>query len=319
MTNEMVIRTHNLTKFFGEMNAVYKMNLEVPRGGIFGFLGPNGAGKSTTIKMLIGHLRPTSGTAEIFGLDCSSAKNRTQIMQKIGYLPERPVAYNHMTAEQFLVYMARLAGGLTRQEARTRALETLAFVELGRKALSPTKHLSAGEKQRLGLANALIHDPELLILDEPTANLDPLGRITLFEKLRGMVETEDKTILISSHILPEVERLCDNFAIASNGTLVMKGTLKDILDRSDDSSMVIRVDRPEILLKRLKQESFLEEAYEKDGQIFVEVSDVVIFQKSISQILQEENLVLKSFKTVRMPVEKVFMDSIGVKNDVSAD
>ncbi len=168
-----IIETRDLTKFFGKRNIVYHLNLKVPpKGVVYGFLGPpNGAGKTTTIKMLTGALRPTYGEIRIFGMEMPPQK-RVEIMKSLGYMPEAPIAYEDMTIFEFLTYMGRLSG-LEKDEARESAKELMRYVGVGRLALNKIKELSSGQKQRVTFAAALIGNPELLILDEPTANLDP--------------------------------------------------------------------------------------------------------------------------------------------------
>ncbi|MFX1512332.1 MAG: ABC transporter ATP-binding protein [Promethearchaeota archaeon] len=318
---ESVIETKNLTKFFGEKNVVYRLSMNVPKGGIFGFLGPNGAGKSTTIKMLTGLIRPSSGSASIFGLD--TVRDHVPIMKRVGYLPEAPVAYGRMTPHHFLRYMARLHGmGLG--EARQRAYDVLDFVGLGRMGETPFSNLSAGQKQRLGLANALIHDPELIILDEPTANLDPLGRVQLVKQLKMLVREYDRTILISSHILPEIERLCDFVGVISAGNLVMTGKVSEIISKVEDNEFLIIVEdstsnihAARRLIEILQNEDSLLNSWEKEGQVFVQVKkkQLSAFRTKLPQILNHEGLQLRSFRPVRSPIERAFLDALHISEE----
>ncbi|RLF87384.1 ABC transporter ATP-binding protein, partial [Thermococci archaeon] len=188
-----IIKTKKLTKFFGKRNVVYNLNLKVPKGVVYGFLGPNGAGKTTTIKMLTGALRPTYGEIKIFEMDMP--RERVEIMKKVGYMPESPIAYDNMTIFEFLTYMGRLSG-MKKDEAKEKAKGLMAYVGVGKIALNKMKELSSGQKQRVMFAMALMHDPELLILDEPTANLDPLGRIEFIGKILELSK-RNKTIFVS--------------------------------------------------------------------------------------------------------------------------
>ncbi len=313
---EYIVETTRLTKFFGEKNVVYQLNLRVPKGGIFGFLGPNGAGKTTTIRMILNLIRPSYGSVRVFDFD--SVKDRVKICKKVGYLPEKPVAYPNMTSMRFLLYMARLCE-IPRKEAKNRVVEVLNFVGLGRHSETPSTNLSAGQKQRLGLAQALIHDPDLLILDEPTANLDPLGRVQLVKKLRELVRDSQKTIIISSHILPEVERTCDYVGVISQGSLVMEGKVSEIITQVEDTDFVILTNDAPLLIKALRaeMEDFLVDFYEKEGQVYIQVHKTRIndFRRQITEILHKHGLELRSLKPVRMPIEKAFLDSIGINEE----
>ncbi len=310
---EYVVETSRLTKFFGEKNVVYQLNMRVPKGGIFGFLGPNGAGKTTTIKMILNLIRPSYGRVRIFN-EYDSIKDHLEICRRVGYLPEKPMAYPNMTGTRFLLYMARLCG-IPRYEAKTRVIEVLRFVGLGRHSETPAVNLSAGQKQRLGLAQALLHDPELLILDEPTANLDPLGRVQLVKRLREFVRDEQKTIVLSSHILPEIERTCDYIGVISQGSLVMEGKVSEIITKVEDTDFVILTNDAPLLVSKLKEiDDVLVDFYEKEGQVFIQVhkNHISEFRQRIISLLSENKLELRSFKPVRMPIEKAFLDSIGI-------
>lgn len=178
MDNGVMIQTREMTKVFGDFTAVDSINLVVKRGSIHGFIGPNGAGKTTTIKMLIGALRCTSGEGWISGHRIGSVEAR----QLVGYSPEHPFFYDDMAAFDYLAYMGRVCG-MGRGDANRRTNELLGWLDLEQFAESKVGGFSAGMKQRLSLAQALIHEPELLILDEPTANMDPTGRLSILDKL----------------------------------------------------------------------------------------------------------------------------------------
>ncbi len=309
---ENIVETTNLVKFYGKKCVVYNLNLSVPKGGIFGFLGPNGAGKSTTIKMLLGLLRPTSGQIKIFGKNLKAA--RVDILKRVGYLPEKPILYEKMTVLQFVTFMARLHG--VKKNPKKRALEMLDFFGVGKHILSQCRELSAGQRQRVGLAQAFVHDPEFIILDEPTTNLDPLGRMQIFEKLRYLVEEENKTIFISSHILPEIERLCDYVGVINQGTLVASGSLGEIIAKTVNNEFVIVVDRPNILMRKIGELPYILQSNEKDYQVIVSVDPehVKAFVKDVMNIIMENDMLLKSFKPLYMPIEKMFIDALGIRS-----
>jgi ABC-2 type transport system ATP-binding protein len=211
MMSEALVKTENLTKFYGDTRGISELELEVKRGEVFGFLGPNGAGKTTTIRLLLDLIRPTSGRAQVFGLD--TQKHSVAIRRRSGYLPGEFSFYNHLTGREFLGYFSALRGkgNLDRAEQLAERLES----DLGR----PVNDLSHGSKQKIGLIQAFMNDPDLLILDEPTAGLDPLIQQE-FYRLIDEVCAAGKTVFLSSHVLPEVERVCDRVGIVKDGRLV---------------------------------------------------------------------------------------------------
>ncbi len=225
MTTMVAIK--NLTKRFGHLLAVDDISLEVAQGEVLGFLGPNGSGKSTTMKMVTGFLTPTSGTAEVCGVDVLD--DPIQAQRHIGYLPEGAPAYGDMTPEAYLGFIAdvrRLSGEL-RRSAISRAVE---LTHLDRVLYQPIDTLSKGYKRRVGLAQALLHDPDVLILDEPTDGLDPNQKFevrTLIQEMSG-----EKAIVISTHILEEVEAVCSRAVIISEGRVVADGTPENLENRS---------------------------------------------------------------------------------------
>jgi ABC-2 type transport system ATP-binding protein len=219
------VATDGLTKRFGDVAAVEGLGLTVARNSILGFLGPNGAGKTTTMKMLLGLLRPTEGGATVFGLDIT--RDSEEIRSRIGYLPQLPRFYDHLTARETLRFAARFyyAGPPAAIEERVDAM--LELTGLADKADRPVKGFSGGELQRLGIAQAQVNEPELLILDEPAASLDPLGRrdvLNILERLRAT-----STVIYSTHILDDVQRVSDTVAILNRGRLVAEGPIDQLL------------------------------------------------------------------------------------------
>ncbi len=222
---DLVISTQRLSKTYHGVAALHDLNLQVPRHSIFGFLGPNGAGKSTTIKLLLGLTRPTVGSAMIFGLD--SVEDSIAIRERVGYLAQDPRFYDHMTARETLRFAARFFYDGPRDMIEARIAETLDLVGLDDKADRPIKGFSGGERQRLGIAQAQINEPDLLILDEPAAALDPMGRrdvLEIMERLR-----RHTTIFYSTHILDDVQRVSDSVAILSHGHLVAQAPIEHLL------------------------------------------------------------------------------------------
>lgn len=218
MNGQILIETQGLSKAYGKLVAVDSVGLLVGSGSAHGLIGPNGAGKSTLLRMLVGATRPSKGSGTIKEFALGSLEAR----RIIGYSMERPSFYEDMTAWDYLVYMATLSG-LHVRKAQARADELLDWLELGSFWRAEIRGFSAGMKQRLSLAQAMMHSPELLILDEPTANLDPTGRLKILKKLKQLPVEYAVTILISSHILSELEYLVDYVTIMDGGRIIFQG------------------------------------------------------------------------------------------------
>jgi len=222
-----MIEIEGLTKSFGPITAVAGIDLKVERGEVLGFLGPNGAGKSTTMKMITGFLAPTSGRARVCGFDVENKPLAAQRM--IGYLPEGAPAYGDMTPRQFLAFIAEVRG-FSGSEAKRRIADSVEKTELDHVLDQPIETLSKGFKRRVGLAQAVLHDPPVLIMDEPTDGLDPNQKHSVRELLRAMAPR--KAIIVSTHLLEEVEAICTRAVIIDRGRIVADGTPAQLLARS---------------------------------------------------------------------------------------
>lgn len=212
-----MIQVQGLTKYYGDVPALRNVSFQVEKGEVVGFLGPNGAGKTTTMRILVGYLPPTEGKATVAGYDVFF--DSLEVRRRIGYLPETVPLYGEMTVRGYLEFMATIRGV---SRPGTRADEVMEIVNLSDRAEQPIYKLSKGYRQRVGLAQALIHDPEVLILDEPTLGLDPKQIIEVRELIRRL--GEDHTIILSTHILPEVEQVCERVLIINEGELVAEDT-----------------------------------------------------------------------------------------------
>jgi ABC-2 type transport system ATP-binding protein len=232
-----VIDTHGLTKTYKGVQALKSLDLQVQQNSIFGFLGPNGAGKTTTIKLLLGLIRPTAGSATVFGLD--SVSRSIDIRARVGYLPQEPHFYEHLTARQTLRYVARFFFKGPEKAISERVDEMLDLVDLADKADRPIKTFSGGERQRLGLAQAQVNYPDLLILDEPAASLDPIGRRDVLEVMSRL--RKYSTVFYSTHILDDVQRVSDTVVILNNGQLVAQGSIEELLAGSEGVVYVVHL------------------------------------------------------------------------------
>lgn len=224
-TTNLVIDTYGLSKRYREIHALKPLDLKVARNSIFGFLGPNGAGKTTTIKLLLGLIRPTSGGGTLCGSDI--VHDSLEVRRKIGYLAQNPRFYEHMTARETLRFRARFFYRGPKAEIEQRIEETLKLVGLDDKADRPIKSFSGGELQRLGIGSAQVNYPELLILDEPAASLDPQGRRDVLEVMNRL--RKHTTIFYCTHILNDVQQVSDSVAILNHGELVAQAPLQELL------------------------------------------------------------------------------------------
>jgi ABC-2 type transport system ATP-binding protein len=232
-----VVETRALTKVFKDVRALESLDLKVHQNSIFGFLGPNGAGKTTTIKLLLGLIRPTSGSASVFGMD--SVRQTVDIRARIGYLPQEPHFYEHMTARETLRFTAKFFFQGPPMAIEARVDEMLSLVDLDEKADRPIKTFSGGERQRLGIAQAQVNYPDLLILDEPAASLDPIGRRDVLEVMSRL--KKHATIFYSTHILDDVQRVSDTVVILNKGRLVAQGPIEELLAGSEGVVFLIHL------------------------------------------------------------------------------
>lgn len=297
------IRTESLSKVYRKgvrqqkVPALEDLNLSVADGEIFGFLGPNGAGKSTTIKLLCDLIRPTSGRAAILGQDVRQPQARSQI----GYLPENPSFYAFLTAWELLRFHGAIHG-MSRGVIRERGEELFGMLELSDAVHRPVGTYSKGMVQRLGIAAALIHDPRILIFDEPMSGLDPVGR-KLVGDLMLAIRDRGKVIFFSTHILHDVEVICDRIGIITKGKLRFTGTLPNVISESFDSYQVLlrRVGSEQV--KALENEGYAPVNFEDKVKVGVPKSDLVTFLASFMQ----EGMELISIEPKRLHLEDFFM------------
>ena len=232
-----MIKVENLSRSFGDLLAVRELSFEVARGEVVGFLGPNGAGKTTTMRILAGSLGATAGRALIGGVDVSV--DPRHVKRRLGYLPEHPPLYSSMSVGEYLRFAARIKGAADPRAATARAMGMVGLSGLEGRMIA---HLSKGFRQRVGLAQALVHDPEVLVLDEPTSGLDPAQRKEIRDLIRELA-AGDRTVVLSTHVLPEVERICERAIIIDQGRIVAEDRIDALA--SDRRLIRLQVARPD--------------------------------------------------------------------------
>ncbi|MDA8391001.1 MAG: ATP-binding cassette domain-containing protein [Gammaproteobacteria bacterium] len=239
MNGQVLVEVEGVSRFYGKTAAVADVSFLIRRGEVLGFLGPNGAGKTTTMQMLSGNLAPSRGRVSIAG--CDLLENPTRAKRHIGYLPENPPLYRELTVDEFLDFCAALHGlsGKDRKAARERAKTRCGLTEVGRRL---TGHLSKGYQQRTGLAQAIIHNPDVIILDEPTVGLDPIQ----MREIRSLIRElgREHAVILSTHILPEVRASCDRVQIINRGRLVLNESIQDLDRRMQSSVLAVTFRRP---------------------------------------------------------------------------
>ncbi len=250
-----VIQTENLTKSYGSRIAVNHLNLTVEAKQIHGFLGPNGAGKTTTIKMLVGLLRPDSGSLKILGTN--AAGDKPKICERIGYMPELPKFPKHLTGEELLDVYGRMYN-IPKEARKKKISELLKMVGLEGRGRDRIGKYSKGMQQRIGIAQALLNDPELVILDEPSIGLDPVGMVEVRDMVKEIVKG-GQTVFFSSHLLAEVQQICDHVTIINFGNMLFSGTLEEVSSKAGSSrTLVVEVQKAnDSILQALKALPFV--------------------------------------------------------------
>jgi len=314
-SNNLVISTEGLSKSFGEVHALKSLDLRVPQKSIFAFLGPNGAGKTTTIKLLLGLLKPTRGGGKILGMDI--LQDSVDIRARIGYLPQDTRFYEHMTARQTLEYTARFFYAGPQAEIDQRVNEMIELVGLENKADRPIKGFSGGERQRLGIAQAEVNYPDLLILDEPAANLDPQGRRDVLEVMSRI--RKHATIFYCTHILDDVQRVSDQVAIVNQGDLVTQASIEELLAGTGDLIYTVTLrgdagDQVASAYSQVTQQPWVSgiESNRENGQITwqVSVTDEAAAEDQLMSLLVSSGLKVSNFSRKEHNLEDVFINIV---------
>jgi ABC-2 type transport system ATP-binding protein len=306
-----LIEVQDLTKTYGRSTAVDHISFTVNKGEILGFLGPNGAGKTTTMRILTGFMPATSGTARIAGFDVTT--DSLEVRRRIGYLPENPPLYLDMTVESYLDFVARIKNVPAERRAE-RVTDALQKTNITDKRTELIKRLSRGYKQRVGLAQALVHDPEVIVLDEPTVGLDPKQIIEVRHLIKGLAGTH--TIILSTHILPEVSMTCDRVVIINKGKVAAVDTPQNLTAQLKGGQKV-RVDTqaPEKALRELLQQvpgasGVKVEAAHADGHVVVTVEAATgkDIRSAIAAKIVEKGWPLFELRGMSLSLEEIFLE-----------
>jgi len=298
-----MIRTENLCKDFDGVRAVRNLNLKVEEGEIYGFLGPNGAGKTTTILMLLGILKPSRGKIYLFGEELS--RNFLSLKSRIGVVSEKQYLYKEMTAGEYLDFFAELYGVRNRKKRIEELLEAVGLLEVINRKVGA---FSRGMQQKLGFARALLHDPDLLILDEPVSGLDPTG----IKQIRDLVREENRkgrTVFISSHLLSEVERLCGRVGIINEGRLLAEDTMENLRRKlTDVEELEVEVsEAKKETLEALSSLDFVKGITKEGKKLTIKVKADRDHRAEISQLISQKGEVVLGIKVKEMSLEEAFI------------
>ena len=275
-SEEKIVEVKHLVKHYGKFHAVEDVSFDVFRGDVFGFLGPNGAGKSTTIRTLLSLIKPTKGEIRLFGKDL--IKNRNYILQRIGCIVEKPDFYKYLSAEKNIEIFARLSGVTV---TKSKVHEIIEFVGLKGREKDKLGGFSHGMKQRLGIAQTLIHDPELIILDEPTTGLDPQGIIDIRNLILQLKNERNKTVLLSSHILSEIELIANRMVIISKGKTIVQGSVSELLNAQElvVSFSVDNIEKAKQLLGSLPEKNILDKIEDQNLLLHISQERIPVINK----------------------------------------
>lgn len=302
-----ILEIHGLNKSFGKQNIIVDLELSVPEGSVFGFVGKNGSGKTTTMKMILGLLMPDSGKIKVCNEKVTFGQSLTNC--NIGYLPDVPEFYSYMKPKEYLRLCGEI-GGFKKKEISRRSDELLSLVGLS-DVDNRIGDFSRGMKQRLGIAQALFLRPRLLICDEPTSALDPTGRKEILEILRKI--SGETTVIFSTHILSDVERICDNVAVLHNGKIAVSGTLSEIRNLHKKDSILLEFSNDEdlqIFKASLLESRLIDKAEEKGTEITIHSKNIKDTQKTIYSILEKMELYPTKIEILESTLENLFMEVV---------
>ncbi|MFX0172116.1 MAG: ABC transporter ATP-binding protein [Candidatus Hodarchaeota archaeon] len=304
-----IIRTHELSKYYGEVCGIDDISIDVPAGGV-GFLGPNGAGKTTLIRTILGIIRPTRGSAQVLGFDIRKEIN--QIRDRIGYIPEFNTSFiPDTTAMKFVAFCARM-NGLSYPESKQRASDSLYYVGLGEERYRKLDTFSLGMKQKVKLAVALVHDPEIIICDEPTNGLDPAGRVQMLELIKDLQVNQKKNVILSSHLLRDVEQTTDYALVISQGKIRAEGKIKELTANRRSTVSVKIKSNVEDFIKVLKDNG-LDVWLEGD---YIEVKKEKEIEKEIFKVAFQTGAEIRYIGSRSSTLEDIFVELFKNKEDL---
>lgn len=316
-----MIQVENITKRYGSFTAVDKINFEIKEGEIVGFLGPNGAGKSTTMNMITGFIEPTSGRITIDGYDISKKPKKAK--KQIGYMPEGTPLYGELTVKEFVTYMAELKG-VAKKDKKEMVQKVIKETGLEEVEDKLTRNLSRGYKQRVSMAGALVSNPKVIILDEPTVGLDP-KQVT---EIRALIKElgKDHTVILSSHILSEVSQICNRVIIINKGKIVAIDTPENLEKKVvNGNAIYITVEDPENKMDTIKKElknvreiSLVAENEDKTKKYMITAEEGVDLRKDVFETFAKEGITIFEMKKVDATLEDAFMQLINSANEQSA-
>lgn len=297
----MSIKVAGLTKLYDTQKAVDQISFELKKGEIVGFLGPNGAGKSTTMKLITGYLPPTSGTAQVCGFDVQDKP--MEVRKRVGYLPEANPLYYEMYVREYLEFSAGIHG--LGKNSKKRIEEMISMTGLGKEAHKKIEALSKGYKQRVGLAQAMLHDPEVLILDEPTSGLDPNQIVEIRDLIRNF--GKEKTVLLSTHIMQEVQAMCTRVIIINNGTIVADDSIEQLQKANTQQDVLVVAFEKDINAALLKELKHLQRYEALDGNRWKLVTkDPDALRREVMQWALNHDINISSLQAQTETLEDVF-------------
>lgn len=300
-----MIEANNVIKKYGQVTALDDFTVDIPKGKI-GILGPNGAGKSTFVKIALGLIEATSGNITVLGENLD--KNSIEIRKKIGYMPEHDCIPNKMTGVEFLIEMG-LISGLDYQTATQRTHEILGYLRMGEEKYRLIEEYSGGMRQKIKLAQGLVHGPEIMFLDEPTSGLDPNARQEMLETINGLAEISDTNVLLSTHILQDVETVCDYVIIINNGKLQIKENVKELIKRQTDTIQIRIGENSEEFLSILKQNDAKRNIEITERWIRIPYKDDKSFKEIISAAAKA-NSQLYEMERVAVTMDNIYLEVV---------
>ena len=300
-----MIEANNVIKKYGQVTALDEFTVDIPKGKI-GILGPNGAGKSTFVKIALGLIEATSGNITVLGENLD--KNSIEIRKKIGYMPEHDCIPNKMTGVEFLIEMG-LISGLDYQTATQRTHEILGYLRMGEEKYRLIEEYSGGMRQKIKLAQGLVHGPEIMFLDEPTSGLDPNARQEMLETINGLAEISDTNVLLSTHILQDVETVCDYVIIINNGKLQIKENVKELIKRQTDTIQIRIGENSEEFLSILRQNDAKRNIEITERWIRIPYKDDNSFKEIISAAAKA-NSQLYEMERVAVTMDNIYLEVV---------